>query len=290
MSSIHLTLSYEGNDTDDNIIDFYDVSQALIGFQRTLALTTHLVLNGEVITQAPALKNAEIYAYPPEEGSWKWPVIIGAIYTVGTATPQTPIGHLMHSAYDYVISETMGFHVDYDLSLGQQYEQMKESKEETLPILEESQFDSVIEKCEYAIQEMHRPIVKSGSAQRARIIRHINEENVPFEAVLTPQSYDYIRHTNQSNMPEEIYGKISSYNINTFKGRIFVPDERRPIPFTLSKEIQSPIAINAIMQNMTHNANERFIREGENNLIKFVVLKNTSRSGRLKSYYVLGVE
>ena len=39
-------------------------------------------------------------------------------YHLGTADKETPLGHLMHSAYYYVISETMGFHVDYEKSLG----------------------------------------------------------------------------------------------------------------------------------------------------------------------------
>jgi hypothetical protein len=73
MRAIEITLSFNGGAADKNEINFYDVSQALIGFERSLALTTHLVLNGEIITQAPALKGAEILAIPPTEGSWKLP-------------------------------------------------------------------------------------------------------------------------------------------------------------------------------------------------------------------------
>ena len=68
---IGFTLSFEGNDADNYQLDFYDAAQAMIGFQRSLAITSHLVLNGEVITQAPSLKGARIIAVPPEEGSWK---------------------------------------------------------------------------------------------------------------------------------------------------------------------------------------------------------------------------
>ena len=64
------SISFQGNDTDKHQIDLYDVSQALIGFQRKLALTTNLMLNGELITQAPSLKNAMILASPPKKGSW----------------------------------------------------------------------------------------------------------------------------------------------------------------------------------------------------------------------------
>jgi hypothetical protein len=68
---LEFVLAYEGNLAERSTIDFYDVSHALAGFQRSLALTTHLILNDEVITQAPSLKNAQILLRPPETGSWK---------------------------------------------------------------------------------------------------------------------------------------------------------------------------------------------------------------------------
>src|SRR2546428_7773280 len=114
MRDIEITLSFSGSRADQNEINFYDVSQALIGFERSLALTTHLILNGKIITQAPALKGAEIIAFPPTEGSWKLSaaVLVAATgaYHLGTAPKDTPIGHLIRSGYDYVISEALGFH------------------------------------------------------------------------------------------------------------------------------------------------------------------------------------
>ena len=113
---VSFTLSYEGKSADRHEIDLYDVAQALMGFQRSIALTTHLVLNDKIITKAPYLKGAKIYALPPEEGSWsiKAGVLIAGIstagYQLGTAPKDTPLGHLVHSAYDYVISESLGFH------------------------------------------------------------------------------------------------------------------------------------------------------------------------------------
>src|SRR4051794_8941447 len=114
MATVEITLSYSGSRADQNEIDLYDVGQGLIGFQRSLALTTHLVLNNEIITQAPALKGAEILALPASEGSWKITAAVAVtIWTIGTAPKASPLGHLISSAYDYVISETLGFHVDY---------------------------------------------------------------------------------------------------------------------------------------------------------------------------------
>ena len=41
-----VSLKFDGNNFD-NTIDFYDVGRALVGFQRSLALTTHLVVTCE---------------------------------------------------------------------------------------------------------------------------------------------------------------------------------------------------------------------------------------------------
>ena len=68
---VRFTIAFTGNDADENILDLYDISQALVGLQRSLALTTHLILNDEIITQSPALKGARIYSLPAEPGSWK---------------------------------------------------------------------------------------------------------------------------------------------------------------------------------------------------------------------------
>lgn len=141
---IEFTLSFAGSAAKTHQIDFYDVSQALIGFQRSLALTTHLVVNNQIITQAPSLKGARIFATVPEEGSWKWTAILTLLgtgaYNVLTADKETVLGNLVMSAYDYVISESLGFHVDFDKSLGQQFEELhgKDSPKEIRP---ESRFD-----------------------------------------------------------------------------------------------------------------------------------------------------
>src|SRR3954454_24922820 len=101
------TIAYSGNVADQNQIDFYDIAQALVGFQRTIALTTHLVLNEEIIVQAPSLRGAHILTFPSEEGSWKTTAaVVGSIltstYFLGTAPHDTPIGNIISSAYDYL--------------------------------------------------------------------------------------------------------------------------------------------------------------------------------------------
>lgn len=284
--SLELTLSFEGSASDDNEIDFYDVAQALIGFQRSIALTTHLVLNNKVITQAPSLKGAQILAAPPRPGSWELvATIIGGLAFVGTRAKDTPLGHLVHSAYDYVVSSTLGFHVDYEKSLGRQYNEMK-SRDEDIPILDETRFDSVMDKCETAVKEMHRPIVNSGTAEKAEIFARIGDNALPTRAKFSHKTYEHVTSTRLVERPIEVRGKVSSYNINTYKGRIFVEELNRPVPFELADEARSTGGIARIVFSLSINAQDKFSQDGS---IRLVAFKNESRTGQLKSFLVLEV-
>jgi len=51
-----IALSYSGALANNNAIDMYDAARGLAGFHRSLALTTHLMLNGEIITCGSASK------------------------------------------------------------------------------------------------------------------------------------------------------------------------------------------------------------------------------------------
>jgi hypothetical protein len=104
--NLKFNLSFEGGLADSHLLDFYNAADALTGFQRSLALTTHLVLNGEIITQAPSLVGAQILIASPEAGSWKVTAAVslmlaGGVHAIGTASRDTAMGHLVTSVYDY---------------------------------------------------------------------------------------------------------------------------------------------------------------------------------------------
>lgn len=290
MSTVNFSLTYDGNLADQHGIDLYDIGQALIGFQRSLALTTHLILNDEIITQAPALKGAAIAALPPENGSWKVTAVVAmlgtAAYNLGTAPKDTPLGHLVRSAYDYVISETLGFHVDFDKTLGVQYEQIQKSGITTYK-LDQNRFDSLIEKCETAVREMHRPIIASKTACQGTLAAIIGSNAYPIKSSLTAETYDYIRHTETTDSPAEFRGRVSSYNLNTYKGRVYLPQQNRPVPFELAEGSRTIGTIQAIIASLQANAIDRAHGDGE---IYFNAFSNLSRTGRLKSLMVTGAQ
>src|SRR5689334_12686229 len=191
--SINFTLEYEGSLAAEKRIDFYDVAYALIGFQRSLAITTNIVINGTVITQAPSLRGAQIFALVPEEGSWKFTAAV-VLATILSAPQNSMIGHLLTSAYDYVVSEALGFHIDFNKTLGQQYQDIQKAR---IPVdrQSENRFDSVIEKCQTAIRDMHRPIVQSESAHTAMISAQIDRDHIPLTPKFDRRTYDYMVFT-----------------------------------------------------------------------------------------------
>ncbi|WP_203290961.1 hypothetical protein [Maricaulis parjimensis] len=287
---LELSLSFLGQSAAGNQIDFYDAAQALVGFQRSLALTTHLILNNEIITQAPSLAGATIIALPSEEGSWKqravvvgtWAMIAGGAYKLGTAPTDTPLGHLVSSAYDYVISETLGFHVDYDQTLGQQIESVQQNLAADKK-LTQNRFDSVIEKCETAIESMHRPIVASNSAERAIISRKTGGKEKAFKFELSEASFEHVKYSRERPKKHRFVGSISSYNINTFKGRIYIEELGRPVPFELDSSAKSPKQIQTIVSSLSRNSS---FRTKTNALIEIEAVVIESRTGRIKKLYV----
>jgi len=284
------TLSYSGEESDDSLIDLYDVAQALVGFQRSLALTAHLVINGEIITQSPSLKGARIFTLPPEEGSWKITTIVLAagtvLYSIGTAQNNSPIGHLVYSLYDYIVSESLGVHVDYNKSLGKLYE---EAKKQELPVkpVKQYQADSLLEKCHTAIQEMHRPIYKTQTAAEAEITANVDGNDSPLKTTLTQETYDFIHETRTADSPETFKGRVTSYNTNTFKGRIYIPMFGKPVSFQLGPNVRTQKTARLITTSLGHTAVRSDAEIGSE--VYFVAFRNTSKTGHLKWLSVIQV-
>lgn len=255
----------------------------MTGFQRSLALTTHLVMHGEIITQAPALKEADILVSTPSPGSWEIIAsIVGAAWVAGTASKDTPLGHMLYSIYDYIISSTLGFHVDYEKSLFQSYRESLTEKGITPEKLE-----SLMEKTESSIGDMHRPIVASQSATSAKLFRLSRSGVDQIGPDMTSLSYDYIARTIRRDELIEHQGLVSSYNVNTYKGRIFLPDEQRPIPFELDEVAKNRESVQIITSSLRTNATSRRESEG---LIALYGRRLESSTGRLKALIVNKVE
>jgi len=280
---LQFTLSYDGGLADNNAVDLYDGARALAGFQRSLALVTHLALNGEIITQAPSLAGAQIISHAPEEGSWKVvATVVAGVFAVTSVGKDSPMGQLVTSIYDYVLYETMGFHVDYSKTLQQQIAEHEREKKIT-----REKLDSLMEKTESSIADMHRPIVASKTATGGHV--SATRDHVPPQPLgpeMSDLTYEYIVQSVRSEEELDIVGVVSSYNINTFKGRIFVFEEQRPIPFELLLDARTRRNVNLITESLRRNADNQ---QDPSAAIILRAHRVETRNGRLKTLLVTEV-
>lgn len=205
---------------------------------------------------------------------------------ITTAPQDTPLGHLVYSAYDYVVSASLGFSVDYSRSLGKVYREIRE-KDPSVPVIDEERYDSLIEKCETSFKNMHRPIVKSESSLRAKIFADIGIGTYLRIPELNKKTYDYINYSIEGDNFVKFTGAISSYNINTYSGRIFIPDLQRTISFKLGKQAIWPSNISIVADSLSRNASQslRYIRDIEIEAIPFY-----SRSERIKYLIIVDLK
>jgi hypothetical protein len=133
---------------------------------------------------------------------------------------------------------------------------------------------------------MHRPIAKTHTADEATITAKIGTTEREIGSPLNLETYEYVAHTDRGTDSFEFVGRVSSYNSNTFKGRVYITDEGRPIPFELSDTARSIDGIIKITASLAAYAQRK--PEGEGVFV-FNGFRNTSRSGRLKSLYITEV-
>lgn len=285
-----IKLSYAGSDADEHELSLYDLSQALYGFERSLALTTHLILNDEIITQATALRGARIIAKAPRAGSFEILACIGLLaaggYKITTLKKDNPLGHLVFSAYDYAVRKVVGMPLDYDKSLAELYEKSKFEQRTELKLPSKKKFNSLAEKIEPPLTRMHRPIIRSESAETARL------EFPGFGKVQPPKlefdraTYARIKYRERADEIEQFPAIVSVFNPNTFNGRLFLPAEERTIPFFLTHAGRSSNAFNLIGESYSKNLS---LRGDPTALIYFDAFRVTSKLGRITKFNVIGV-
>lgn len=252
-------------------------------------------MNGEVLTQSPSARGFTLLALPPTEGSWKVKAILTAgsfIGALGLAPPDTTFGWLAKSAVSYVIEESLGFEPNYEETIGRQIRRYKEQKgEESLPRnLDQSRFDSVIEKVEDGVSAMHRPIVKSRTADVGQVNWSIGPDSGSVDAYFDRKTFEYLVDTITAEDFSDFIGLISSYNSNTFKGRFYSPQQNRTLPFELAENQRDVRSITRIANSLRSNAISNARRELLSPDLALTALRRESINGRLKSLYVTEVK
>lgn len=133
---------------------------------------------------------------------------------------------------------------------------------------------------------MHRPIFKTSTATTAKISAKVGNENKALSTVLTMDTYAHIQEDLFKDDKNLMHGYISSYNINTFTGRIYATEVNRPIPFELSHDLQNnPKIIELVVDSLRENA----LKMKDRKQLKCLVNKIESKTGKLKKYYIVSM-
>lgn len=284
-SHLELEFIFKGNDADDARLSFYDAAQALVGFERTVALTNHLLINGEILTQSPSAKGFQQFILPPQEGSWKAGIgiVFGTALTIGVASKDSALGYLAISALDYVLQQSLGFEVDFDETLAPQIKRAWEQQQ--IPqTIDAERFDSLIEKVEPGLRQCHRPIVFSETATNAQVLWRLPKQSGVLDGFFDSETYEYVSQTLRQEDLEDFEGNISSYNVNTYKGRIYIKALQRTVPFEIAPEARSAKALRAIVGSLFENNSKERLFSADVVLRGF---RNESVNGRLKSIYAI---
>jgi len=133
---------------------------------------------------------------------------------------------------------------------------------------------------------MHRPIVASQTASEARISGEVGRHIKQIEHPLNENTYEHIAFTIKSPDPARLVGRVSSYNVNTYKGRIYIIDEHRPIPFELLPGARRMDTITLIATSLRNSAVNRNSDKADIECEAFTL---TSKSRRLKSLLITEV-
>jgi len=95
-----IRISYEGGLADENALPGYDGVTSIDGITRAIHIATHAYMNAEVVTRAPALKNASIILKPARQGSFIFDLIV--LMEANPATTSALVGLSAAPFYDFL--------------------------------------------------------------------------------------------------------------------------------------------------------------------------------------------
>lgn len=134
--------------------------------------------------------------------------------------------------------------------------------------LPESKMESLVEKCEVAVRQLHRANSQDWRASHCRNLRLFG-------------------NTVRSDERLNFDGRVSSYDMNTFKGRDYLRDSHRPVPFVLNENARTKRNIRLITRSLALNAENPDDPAAE---LRLVAHSFSSRTGRLKWLLVDEIE
>ena len=116
---------------------------------------------------------------------------------------------------------------------------------------------------------MHSPIIASKTAKHANIYYNDGNDDTKSTGSIDKDTFDYMEYSKKDTKDVVVLGRVTSYNVHAFKGRIYLPTEGRPIPFILDQHARMQDNINLIVTSLAASA--RDVLNNTSNLRCFVL-------------------
>lgn len=208
MPEFRLKFRYEGGSADDGRLDLYAGAVSLEGIPRSLTITTHALINGEIRTRADAAHGARFYLLAPQRGSF--------IYEAGIFIAGACSSGLFYDFVKYVLREAVGT-----------VDELLEPPRPSVQARIEPTIGELPAVLESALTDVHRPIrinpnIKLAVTRpRGEVLVEFNEETGIY---LEPRAVQ---------IPDPIIGNVTRFNTISRWGKLYDRAERRVVSFFL---------------------------------------------------------
>lgn len=264
-------LRYVGWEAERHRLNIYDAGKAIEGMSRTLALCTHYFVNGDIITQATALSGAEIFLTAPEAGSIKFRSIIRLLRSPWAAT--IAVGLVTNAIYDVTKAVVQ-------TSVGQNIA-ITDAHAKQIIKHDISAIDTIADRVTNDLANIHRPLNSS-----AELIYFGGQSS---QITLNEDTYEYVKTTRISEGVYEFVGRVAAYNANSQKGRIYIPEINRVIPFE-PDEYFSPGQSQELADSLAHYVRAQGRSGNKMGYVTIYAKKMETGSGLLRRLIVVGLE
>ncbi|TAM09445.1 MAG: hypothetical protein EPN72_01140 [Nevskiaceae bacterium] len=256
MPGLKVKFVYEHGTADDNRLDLYDGAKSLEGIARTLTITTHALLNGEIRTRADAANGAEFYIQAPRSGSFIYEATIffGGAITSG----------VFYDFLKYTLNEAIGRLEDAPLRPA-----LQDRIEPTI-----GELPAVLEN---ALLDVHRPLM-----QAPEMLLKITRPRGEVLAVFDRETGLNLRPHNET-LDDPVLGNVTRYNTLSRWGKLYDRSEGRVISFHLSEDLT--VHERSLITWSLHESN---LKRDHWLYFKVVALKTASQN-RTKRYFITRV-
>ncbi|WP_343619159.1 hypothetical protein [Ralstonia sp.] len=230
MSEFGLRFTFEKGIADENRLGLYDASVSLNGIARSLAITTHALVNGEIRTHGESAHGAKFFLLPSRKGSF----IVDAAIWIGAA-----IGSgVVYDFIKYGFQEAAG--------IGDDAEERSRALQKRI----EPTIGELPATLESALSDVHRPI-RQDNEMTIKVTRPRGEVLITFDSSTASYLEPHV-----AVVDEPIVGNVTRYNTLSKWGKFYDRKQGRVISFflqpTVSEYERSLITWSLHENNLNH--------------------------------------